>query len=155
MPSPNASAQGASHASPRAKQWIDLLLNAATPDGAPVGGDVVQALVRLARGQDQIITLLENLAMALPAEAQTIVDQINTNTNKLGAAQTAWNKTLQDTIDKLSSGQMSVAEFVAAAQPALDAQGQIADALIATASAADPVVTPTAPPIVVPETPVP
>lgn len=93
--------------------------------------------------------------MALSGQGQALADQINTNTNKLAAAQTATNKTIQDLVDKLATGTIDAAEFTAAVQPFLDTQGQIADALLKTATDNDPAVTPGAPPIevVVPPAP--
>jgi hypothetical protein len=135
--------------------WLDLLLTPVSADGTSTGADVVQALVRLARGQDQIITLLENLQMALSQDAQAIVDKINTTTNKVGAAITTATTAIKDLAAKVAAGTIDPTEFSAAVQPALDTLDAGADAMTKTATDNDPALNPSAPPIVVPETPVP
>jgi hypothetical protein len=97
----------------------------------------------------QLTSFQETVLMALNAQGQAIADQINTNTNKLAAAQTAAVKTISDLVEKLATGTIDAAEFATAVAPSLRLQGDIADALLKTATDNDPAVNPGAPPIVV------
>lgn len=88
------------------------------------------------------LTHLEELFMALNAQAQAIVDAINASTNKMATAvsdtATAIGKATQAITDlaaQIAAGIISPAEFQTAIQPNLDTLNTAADSLEASATA--------------------
>ncbi len=89
-----------------------------------------------------LTTAIQELTVTLNTQGQAVVDAIATATSKLGKSITDATTAIADLV-AAKSGNVSVADI----QPSLDTLTAAADALEKTATAADPAVTPGAPPI--------
>ena len=109
----------------------------------------------------RILHTQEAILMALDKVGQAILDAVNASTTATGTALADVSDAIKeatqaitDLVAKVAAGQSTPAELQTAIQPALDTLNAgasavtiAADALKATASAADPAVNPAAPPI--------